>query len=145
VSAAEDFAQYTRQCVDDMQHDDEVIRPIVLLAETMAARSRQTGIERPSVGDKARRFVMEGMRGLVDQRAGQAGRPGHVSPEAVAASRLDVQQLSPPMHERARVRIRQRQCASRTNHHPGHRFFARQALPGPLELQRPVLTDGTEA
>jgi len=45
------------------------------------------------VGDKARRFVMAGMLGLVDQRAGQAGRQGHVSPDAVTASMLYVQQL----------------------------------------------------
>src|SRR6266478_4911559 len=72
VSAAEDFAQYKLQFVDDIQHDYEVMRPIVLLAATIAERSRQTGIERTSVGDKARRFVREGMLGLVDQRAGQA-------------------------------------------------------------------------
>jgi hypothetical protein len=38
VSAAEDVAQYQRHFVDDMQHDDAVMRPIVLFAETMAAR-----------------------------------------------------------------------------------------------------------
>jgi hypothetical protein len=70
MSAAEDFAQYKLHFVDYIQHDYEVIRPIVLFAETIAERSRQTGIERTSVGDKARRFVMEGMFGLIDQRAG---------------------------------------------------------------------------
>src|SRR5207244_2662398 len=70
MAAAEDFAQYKLQFVDYIQHDYEVIRPIVLFAETIAERSRQTGIERTSVGDKARRFVMEGMLGLVDQRVG---------------------------------------------------------------------------
>jgi hypothetical protein len=68
VSAAEDFAQYQLRFVDDIQHDYEVIRPIVLFAETMAERSRQTGIEPTVVGAKARRFAMEGMLGLVDQR-----------------------------------------------------------------------------
>jgi hypothetical protein len=95
VSAAEDFAQYKLHFVDYIQHDYEVIRPIVLFAETIAERSRQTGIERTSVGEKARRFVMEGMLGLVDQRAGQAGRKGHVYPEAVAAYMLYVKQLYP--------------------------------------------------
>jgi hypothetical protein len=80
VSAAEDFAQYKLQFVDYIQHDYEVIRPIVLFAETIAERSRQTGIERTSVGDKARRFVMEGMLGLVDHRVGQAGRKGLIFP-----------------------------------------------------------------
>jgi len=46
VPAAEDFAQYKLQFVDAIQHDYEVIRPIVLFAETIAERSRQTGIER---------------------------------------------------------------------------------------------------
>ena len=105
MSAAEDFAQYKLQFVDYIQHDYEVIRPIVLFAETIAERSRQTGIERTSVGDKARRFVMEGMLGLVDQRVGQAGRKGHVYPEAVAAYMLYVKQLYPPIHDREVVRI----------------------------------------
>ena len=58
MSAAEDFAQYKLQFLDYIQHDYEGLRPLVLFAETIAARSRQTGIERTSVGDKARRFVM---------------------------------------------------------------------------------------
>jgi len=41
VSAAEDFVQYKLQFVDYIQHDYEVIRPIVLFAETIAERSRQ--------------------------------------------------------------------------------------------------------
>ena len=41
MSAAEDFAQYQLHFVDDIQHDYEVIRPIVLFAETVAERSRQ--------------------------------------------------------------------------------------------------------
>ena len=32
MSAAEDFAQYKLHFVDDIQHDYEVIRPIVLFA-----------------------------------------------------------------------------------------------------------------
>ena len=39
----------------------EVIRPIVLFSETVAERSRQTDIERTVVGEKACRFVQEGM------------------------------------------------------------------------------------
>jgi hypothetical protein len=35
VSAAEEFAQYQLRFVDDIQHDYEVIRPIVLFAETI--------------------------------------------------------------------------------------------------------------
>ena len=145
MSAAEDFAQYKLQFVDYIQHDYEVIRPIILFAETIAERSRQTGIERTSVGDKARRFVMAGMLGLVDQRVGQAGRKGHVYPEAVAAYMLYVKQLYPPIHDREVVRILQRKFGYHTNHHTVHRFFARHALPVQLELQMPVFAAFAEA
>jgi hypothetical protein len=88
VSAAEDFAQYQLHFVDDIQHDYEVIRPIVLFAETVAERSRQTGMERTVVGAKARRFATAGMLGLIDQRRGNLGQQGHVYPEAIAAHLL---------------------------------------------------------
>jgi len=93
----EDFEQIRLQCLDAIQYDYEVIRPIVLFAETAAERSRQTGMERTVVGDKARRFVMESMLGLVDQRPGRAGRKGHRYPDAVAAYILYVKQMYPPI------------------------------------------------
>ena len=68
MSAQEEFAQIRLQFVDPLQHDYEVIRPIVLFGDTAAERSRQTGVERTVVGDKARRFVLEGMEGLRDRR-----------------------------------------------------------------------------
>src|SRR5262245_39314955 len=77
------------------------------------------------IGDKARRFVMEGMLGLVDQRARQAGRKGHVYPEAVAAYMLYVKQLYPPIHAREIVRIVARKFGYKTN----KRFFERHTLP----------------
>jgi hypothetical protein len=61
VSAQDEFARIREQFVDPLQHDYEVIRPIVLFGETAAERSRQTGLERTTVGDKARRFVLDGM------------------------------------------------------------------------------------
>ena len=64
MSAAEDFEQIRMQFIDPLQHDYEVIRPIVLFGETAAERSRQTGIDRTVIGDKARRFVTDGMIGL---------------------------------------------------------------------------------
>jgi len=88
VSTAEDFAQYQLHFIDPIQYDYEVIRPIVLFAETVAERSRQTGLERTTIGAKARRFIHDGMLGLVDQRAGHAGHKGHHYPEAVAAYML---------------------------------------------------------
>jgi transposase InsO family protein len=134
VSAAEDFAQYQLRFVDDIQHDYEVIRPIVLFAETIVARSRQTGIEPTVVGAKARRFAMEGMLGLVDQRVVNPGRKGPVYPEAVAAHILYVKQPYPPIHDRAIVRIVQRKFGYKTNHHTVKHFRARFALPVQLEL-----------
>lgn len=53
-------------CPDPIQHDDEVIRPIVLFAERGAAGSTHTGIDRSTVGGHARRFVQHGMLGLVE-------------------------------------------------------------------------------
>jgi hypothetical protein len=64
VSAAEDFEQIRMSFIDPLQHDYEVVRPIVLFGESAAERSRQTDIDRTVVGDKARRFVTDGMMGL---------------------------------------------------------------------------------
>jgi len=70
---------------------------MVLCAETIAEGRRQTGIARTVVGAKARRFAMEGMLGLVDQRLGNLGPQGHVYPEAIAAHILYLTQLYPPI------------------------------------------------
>jgi transposase InsO family protein len=145
VSAAEDFAQYKLHFVDDIQHDYEVIRPIVLFAETIAERSRQTGIERTVVGAKVRRFAMEGMLGLVDQRLVNSGGKGHVYPEAVAAHILYVKQLYPPIHDREIVRIVQRKFGYTTNHHTIKHFLERFALPVQLELNLLVFSEFADA
>ena len=137
MSAAEDFAQYQLQFIDSIQYDYEVIRPIVLFAETIAERSRQTGLERTTIGDKARRFIHDGMLGLVDQRAGHAGRKGHRYPEAVAAYLLYVKHLYPPIHDRELVRIVQRKFGYKTNHHTVKHFLARHA--SPVQLEMPLL------
>jgi hypothetical protein len=100
MSAQEDFEQIKRQVVDPIQHDYEAIRPVVLFSETAAARSLETGIERTVLGDKARRFITEGMLGLADQRPGSAGRKGHVYPDAIAAHILYLKQVYPPIHWR---------------------------------------------
>ena len=145
MPAAEDFAQYKLQCIDDIQHDYEVIRPVVLFAETIAERSRQTGVERTVVGHKVRRFVMEGMLGLVDQRAGHAGRKGHVYPDTVASYMLSVKQLYPPIHAREIVRILARKFGYKTNHHTVKRFVERYALPVQLELAMPTFGEFSDA
>ena len=97
-----------------MQHDYEVIRPIVLCAETVAARSRQPG--------------------LVDQRLGNLGRQAQVEPAAIAAHLLYGTPRYPPIHDRAIVRIVQRKCGYKTNHHTVKHFLARLARPVQLEL-----------
>jgi hypothetical protein len=134
VSAQEDFHQIKRQFVDPIQHDSEAIRPIVLFAETAAERSRQTGIDRTTIGDKARHFVIDGRLGLRDQRAEQSGRKGHVYPDAVAAYMRYVKQLYPPIHWREIERIVQRKFGYKTNHHTIQHFFERHPIPVQLDL-----------
>jgi len=141
----EDFAQYQLRFGDDIQHDYEVIRPIVLFAETMAERSRQTGIEPTVVGAKARRFAMDGMLGLVDQRLVNPGRKGHVYPEAVAAHILYLKQLYPSIHDREIVRIVQRKFGSKPNHHTGKHVLERFALPVQLDLNLLAFADFADA
>lgn len=145
MPAAEDFAQYQLRFVDDIQHDYEVIRPIVLFADTIAARSRQTGIAPTVVGAKARRFAMEGMLGLVDHRLGTAGRQGHPYPEVVAAHILYLKQLYAPIHAREIVRIVQRKFGYTTNHHTVQHFLARFAIPVQLELNLLAFADFADA
>ena len=48
------------------------------------------------------------MLGLIDQRAGKAGRKPHQYPEAVATEILSLKQLYPPIHYREIVRIVER-------------------------------------
>jgi putative transposase len=134
VSAQEEFEQIRRQFIDPIQHDYEVIRPIVLFADTAAERSRQTGVERTVVGDKARRFVLEGMLGLTDGRAEAAGRKGHRYPAAIAGYIVYLKQLYPPIHLREIARIVQRKFGYKTNHHTLKRFLEPYDTPMQLEL-----------
>jgi len=66
VAAQDDFARIRTEFIDPFQHDYEAIRPVVLFGETAAERSRQTGIDRTTIADKAKRFVTGGMLGLAD-------------------------------------------------------------------------------
>src|SRR5690348_984822 len=104
----EDFQQLSLLFTDPLQHDYEVIRPIMLFAETVSARSQQTGVERSVVGDKARRFVKHGMLGLIDQRSSKAGRKAKQFPEPVARHILYLKQLYPPIHFSEIARIVER-------------------------------------
>jgi hypothetical protein len=52
---------------DLIQDNWQVLRPVVLFAETISKRSRHAGIDRPVVGEIARRFIEQGMPGLQNQ------------------------------------------------------------------------------
>ena len=68
MAAQDDFARIRTEFIDPFQHDYEAIRPVVLFGETAAERSRQTGMDRTTIADKAKRFVTGGMLGLADGR-----------------------------------------------------------------------------
>lgn len=72
----------------------EVTRPIVLFVEPVAARSEEVNLPRSTVGDEARRFVQDGMPGLVD--IGSAF-PRHLEafPERIAVYLLTIKQRYP--------------------------------------------------
>jgi len=88
MSTPEEFAQLKLNFVDPVQHHYEVICPGVLVGETVAARSQQTGDAPMQISDKARRFVAGVMFALADQRADHAGRPAHDYPAPSAATIL---------------------------------------------------------
>ena len=112
------------QFIDPLQHDYEVIRPIVLFGKPLLSAVVKPGVERTVVGDKARRFVLEGMMGLRDRRTQARDAKGHVYPEAIAGYILYLKQLYPPIHLREIERILQRKFGYQTNHHTLKRFLA---------------------
>jgi hypothetical protein len=93
----EDFHQLALRFTDPIQYSDEVIRGIMLADETIVARSQATGLDRATVGEKARRFLEQGMLGLVDRRTTVAGGRHHF-PDVVAGYLLYLKQLYPPIH-----------------------------------------------
>jgi putative transposase len=145
VSAQEEFEQIRLQFVDPIQHDYEVIRPIVLFGDTAAERSRQTGVERTVVGDKARRFVLEGMEGLRDRRTQARDPQDPVYPEAIAGYIVYLKQLYPPIHLREIERILLRKFGYQTNHHTLKRFLAPYDTPIQLELDLTTFSSYADA
>jgi putative transposase len=139
------FEQLTLACIDPIQHEYELIRPIVLFGETIAERSRQTNVERTHIGDQARRFVQQGMFALADQRAGKAGRKPHQYPESVAGYILYLKQRYPPIHAREIVRIIQQKFGYTTNHHTVKRFLERHPIPVQLDLKWTYFHDFADA
>jgi putative transposase len=131
----DDFQQLKLRFLDPIQHDYEVIRPVVLFAKPVAERSRETDLERTTVGEKARRFVQHGMLGLVDKRPSQAGRKGHQYPDPVARHILYLKQLYPPIHYHEIIRIVERKFGYQTNHHTIQHFLEANPIPEQLELK----------
>jgi len=140
------FAQLALAFTDPFQHEYEIIRPVVLFAETVAERSRQTGVERTQVGKQARRFVKHGMLGLADGRAGQSGRTPHVYPDPVATYLIYIKQLYPAIHHHELARIVQRTFGYTTNHSTIKRFVALNKPPAfGRGVQRRVMQRKTNA
>jgi len=133
--APNEFQQLKLLFTDPIQHDYEVIRPVVLFAELIAVRSEQTSLDRSTVGEKARRFLQNGMLGLLDQRATKSGRKMHAFPDPVARYILYLKQLYPPIHHREIVRIVARKFGYTTNHHTVKRFLEQHAIPVQLPLE----------
>lgn len=145
MTPAEDFGQLRLKFTDPVQHHYEVIRPIVLYSETVSERSRQTGVERTRVGEKAKRFVQKGMAGLFDQRTDKGGRKPHEYPDPIAAHILYLKQLYPPIHYREIVRIIERKFGYKTNHHTVKSFLDRYSFPVQLEFEFPAFSDFEDA
>ncbi len=134
IPEPENFHQLELLCIDPIQHEYEVIRTVVLFAATLAQRAAETGLDRATVGEKARRFIEQGMFGLVDQRATTAGRKPHPFPERIAGYLLYAKQLCPTVHDRELVRIVRRKFGYQTNHHTVKAFLERHPIPVQLPL-----------
>src|SRR6266545_3528838 len=130
----ENFEQLKLLFTDPVQFDYEAIRPIILGADTLTERSTSVGIERSVLGDKAHRFLKDGMAGLFDQRSTNAGRKRQSFPEPVAAYILYLKQLYPPIRYREIVRILERRFGYHTNHHTVKHFLDNHPIPIQLPL-----------
>ena len=137
MPASERFQQLALRFTDPVQHDYEVIRGIMLADETVTARSRETGLDRATVSEKARRFVQHGMFGLVDQRT-TTTTGQHRYPDVVAACILYLKQLYPAIHDREIARIVGRKYGYTTNHHTVRAFLERN----PIHVQLPLPVTG---
>jgi hypothetical protein len=122
VATQDDFARIRTEFIDPFQHDYEAIWPVVLFGETAAERSRQTGIDRTTIADKAKRFVTGGLLGLADGRTQPTPSVGAIYPDGIAAYIIYLKQRYPPIPLREIERILWRKFAYKTNHHTLKRF-----------------------
>ena len=132
MPTSESFQQLALRFIDPIQHDYEVIRGVMLADETIAERSRITGVDRDTISEKAQRFLQAGMFGLVDRRTTTGGR--HRYPASVAGSILYLKQLYPGIHYREIARIVERKYGYKTNHHTVKAFLERHPIPVQLPL-----------
>ncbi|MCA9933325.1 MAG: transposase [Anaerolineales bacterium] len=132
------FSQLQLQFIDPIQHDYEVIRPIILFSQPVAERSHETETPRSTVSDKARRFVIGGMLGLVDKRSQTSQQQEVGYPDPIANHILYLKQLYPPIHYREIVRIIENKFGHKTNHNKVKRFLT--GNPVPVQLEIPFVT-----
>jgi len=133
MPAAESFEQLALRFTDPVQREYEVIRDIMLMDATVAERSRVTGVDRATVGEKARRFLERGMFGLVDRRT-TTKKGQHPYPDVVAGYILYLKELYPPIHDREIARIVGRKFGYATDHKRVRRFLERHPIPVQLPL-----------
>lgn len=133
MPTSESFQQLALRFIDPVQYDYEVIRGVLLADETLAERSQLTGVDRDTIGEKTRRFLQQGMFGLVDQRT-TSDKGRHRYPDVVAATILYLKQLYPPIHYREIVRIVERKFGYKTNHHTVKAFLEHSQIPVQLPL-----------
>ena len=131
----EDFTQLKLRFTDPIQHDYETIRPVVLFSQSVNSRSEETEVPRSTVREKAKQFVIEGMLGLVDQRAAAAGEREIGLPDPIAKYILYLKHLYPPIHYREIVRIIGKKFGYETNHHKVKRFLDKNPVTVQLELE----------
>ena len=137
MSTQEEFARLQLQFIDPTQRDYEIIRPLVLFGDTAAERSRQTGVERTVVGDKARRFVLGGMAG-----SSRSAAPRTREPQEPGLPRSDCRvyrvfetALSPHPSCAKLNASYWHKFGFKTNHHTLRRFLAPYETPIQLELR----------
>ena len=136
----ETYQQLQMRCIDPIQKTYEDIRPIVLYGQTITERSEEIEQERTSLGEKAKRFVTEGMWGLADKRK-TPKKPAPTSyPEPIAGYILQLKQIYPPLHYREIVRIIKRKFGYQTNHHTLKKFLEAHQLPVQLGLNLEQMT-----
>ena len=131
----EPFSQLHLRFTDPIQYDYEVIRPIVLFAQSANSRSQETEVPRTTIREKAKQFFIEGMLGLVDQRAMAACDREVGYPDPIAKYILYLKHLYPAIHYREIGRILRKKFGYKTNHGKVQRFLERHSVPVQLELE----------